>query len=177
MYICTQKKTRGAGNPSFYLLWFFEMGVEEQIKTWLDEWLAERPDLFPVKVQLNGKKLLVLIDGDEGINIGDCAKISRFLGQKFEENDIIDNAFTLEVSSPGADEPFVNYRQYKKNIGRTLHIKHNDAHFTEGKLLEVFDDKISIEQTIKEKGKKSYTEIIPVKLDDIMETKIILSFK
>ncbi|MBE7175764.1 MAG: ribosome assembly cofactor RimP [Mucilaginibacter polytrichastri] len=154
------------------------MTVEQQVETWLSEWLAERPDLFPVKIQLSGKKLTVLLDGDNGITIQDCSRASRMLGQKLEENEnLIDYAYTLEVSSPGADEPFRNQRQYGKNIGRKVLVKLTDGRTAEGKLVGANGQGIDIEQEIKEKGKKKYTENSSLLFDDIMETKIILSFK
>jgi len=154
------------------------MTVEQQVEAWLAEWLVERPDLFLVNVKLVGKKLMVLVDGDQGVTIQDVSRMSRNLSQKLEEHEnLIDHAFTLEVSSPGADEPFVNRRQYAKNTGRKVLVKLRDGSELEGKLLEATDSGIDIEQEKKEKGKKKYTENSSVLFDDIMETKIILSFK
>ncbi|MBE7178425.1 MAG: ribosome assembly cofactor RimP [Mucilaginibacter polytrichastri] len=153
------------------------MEAEKQLEKWVEEWLTDRPDLFIVKVKKSGNKVSILMDGDNGITIQDCSRISRMLGRQLEENDIIDSAFTLEVSSPGADEPFSGPRQYEKNIGRNIHVKFNDGQIAEGKLTGILGDKISIDQTKKEKGKKSFTESREIKLGDIMETTIIFSFK
>ena len=64
--------------------------------------------------------------------------------------------FALEVSSPGVDEPLKLYRQYKKNIGRTVEVLLNEETRKQGKLTEVNNDEITIEET-EGKIKKRYS--------------------
>ena len=54
---------------------------------------------------VGNQKVLVLIDGDEGVNIDDCSKISRKVGPILEEGDFMPGKYLLEVSSPGLDHP------------------------------------------------------------------------
>jgi ribosome maturation factor RimP len=100
------------------------------------------------------KILEILLDGDNGVNIDDCAQVSRHVGFHLEEENVIDDAYRLEVSSPGIDANFVNIRQYQKNIGRTVQVKLNDNTKVEGTLLTVDEMKINVLQKIKEKVKK-----------------------
>ena len=143
------------------------------------EKIADRPDLFLVEVKmLPARKLMVLVDGEQGIGIADCAAISRFVGFKLEEENVIDEAYNLEVSSPGIDTPLTLARQYTKNIGRTLGIKMLDGTKREGTLKSIDNDNIIIEEKVKgEKGKKIVLEENTIPLSQIAETKVLISFK
>jgi ribosome maturation factor RimP len=136
------------------------------------------PNLFLVDVKMHSNgKLIVLVDGDNGIGIADCAAISRHVGFHLEEENVIEEAYNLEVSSPGIDTPLTLPRQYTKNLGRTLGIKMADGAKREGKLLNVGEGEITIEETIKEKGKKAETVESTIPTDKITETKVLISFK
>src|SRR5690606_7109140 len=106
----------------------------------LIEEIIEGTELFLVDVKSGiGKttKIAVLLDRDEGISIEQCAKISRELSQKLEEMEAIDSPFTLEVSSPGLEEPLKSKRQYFKNLNRQLSVTLIDGSQQKGKLIEV----------------------------------------
>jgi ribosome maturation factor RimP len=53
--------------------------------------------------------------------------VSRHVGFHLEEENVIETAYNLEVSSPGIDFPLSSPRQYAKNVGRTLGIKMADG--------------------------------------------------
>jgi ribosome maturation factor RimP len=154
------------------------MNIEKRVTELVEEKIAEMPHLFIVDIKFypNGK-LIVLVDGDNGIGVGECAQISRHVGFHLEEENVIETAYNLEVSSPGIDTPLTLLRQYSKNIGRTLAVKTTDGTKKEGKLLAADENAITIEEQIKEKGKKAelVETIIPV--DQITETKVLISFK
>ncbi len=156
------------------------MNIEKRVIELVEEKIAEigRPDLFLVSAKLhtNGK-LIILVDGDNGIGIAECVQISRYVGFKLEEEDVIKTPYNLEVSSPGIDTPLTLTRQYTKNIGRDLAIKMADGAKREGKLTVITPDAVTIEEKIKEKGKKAeiIESIIPV--EQITETKVLISFK
>src|ERR1700759_57569 len=100
------------------------MDIEKRVKELVEEKIADRPDLFLVDVKMHSNgKLIVLVDGEKGIGIADCAQISRHVGFHLEEENVIDQAYNLEVSSPGIDMPLSQPRQYLKNVGRSLAIK------------------------------------------------------
>ncbi len=145
----------------------------------VEEKISDRPDLFVVDIKmLPNRKLMVLVDGEQGIGIADCAAISRFVGFKLEEEEVIAEAYNLEVSSPGIDTPLTLTRQYIKNIGRDLGIKMLDGTKREGTLKSIDNDNIIIEEKVKgEKGKKVVIEENTIPLDQIAETKVLISFK
>jgi len=128
------------------------------------------------KLHSNGK-LIILVDGDNGIGIDDCVAISRHVGFHLEEENVIETAYTLEVSSPGLDTPLTLPRQYVKNIGRTLGIKMADGTKREGKLSSITEDAIVIEEQTKVKGKKAEQVESVIPINQITETKVLISFK
>ncbi|RZL44379.1 MAG: ribosome assembly cofactor RimP [Pedobacter sp.] len=154
------------------------MQVENRVKELVAEKIADRPELFLVSIKmLPNNKLIIHVDGDEGISIQDCAAISRHVGFHLEEENTIEKAYNLEVSSPGVGEPLQLNRQYHKNIGRDLNIKLNDGDVKEGKLLSVTDAAITIEEKVKEKGKKVQLVETQIEFNKIVETKVLISFK
>lgn len=154
------------------------MQVEKRVKELVEEKIADRPELFLVSIKmLPNNKLIIHVDGDEGISIQDCAAISRHVGFHLEEENTIDKAYNLEVSSPGVGEPLQLNRQYHKNIGRDLSVKLNDGTLKEGKLISVTDDTIEIEEKVKEKGKKVQLVNAQIEFNNIVETKVLISFK
>lgn len=154
------------------------MQVEERVKKLVEEKIADKKDLFLVDVRmLPNNKLIIEVDGDEGISIQECVEISRYVGFHLEEENAIEVAYNLEVSSPGVGEPLKLERQYIKNIGRNLTIKVKDGLKKEGKLLEVKPTALLIEETIKQKGKKATIANTEINLNEIAETTVLVSFK
>lgn len=154
------------------------MNIEKRVKELAEEKIADRPDLFLVSIKMhpNGK-LVILVDGDHGMAIADCAAISRYVGFHLEEENTIDQAYNLEVSSPGIDTPLESLRQYNKNIGRTVAVKLNDGSKREGKLINADVSAIVIEEKSKAKGSKSQLMENLISFDQILETKVLISFK
>ena len=154
------------------------MDIEKRVTELVEEKIADRPDLFLVSVKMHSSgKLVILVDGEKGIGIADCAAISRHVGFHLEEENVIESAYNLEVSSPGIDAPLVLPRQYVKNVGRQLAIKMADGSKRGGKLTGMTEDAVVIEETIKEKGKKAEIVESAVPLAQITETKVLISFK
>jgi ribosome maturation factor RimP len=154
------------------------MDIEKRVTELVEEKIADRPDLFLVDVKMHSNgKLIILVDGDKGIGITDCAAISRHVGFHLEEENVLDTAYNLEVSSPGIDTPLMLPRQYVKNIGRQLSIKMLNGNKKEGKLTGLTEDAIIIEEIIKPKGKKAETIESVIPLTEITETKVLISFK
>lgn len=154
------------------------MQAEKRVTELVEEKISDRPELFLVEVRmLPNNKLIIHVDGDEGISIQDCAAISRHVGFHLEEENTIDKAYNLEVSSPGVGEPLRLKRQYVKNIGRELSVKLSGGEIKEGKLLSVDENGITIEAKVKEKGKKATLEETSIDFSSITETKVLISFK
>jgi ribosome maturation factor RimP len=152
------------------------MNVEEKVKKYVEDAL-EGTNLFIVDLKFLPKnRVLIILDGDAGIKIEECAKVSRYVSNKMEEDNLIEAVHTLEVSSPGVDYPLKYARQYPQHIGRTLAIRMNDGKEWEGKLEQINGDVIGISATIKVKGKKPTTEPKEFSLTEIKEAKIKIVF-
>lgn len=154
------------------------MDIEKRVTELVEEKIADRADLFLVDVKMHSNgKLMVLVDGDKGIGIADCAAISRHVGFHLEEENVIEQAYNLEVSSPGIDAPLTLARQYVKNVGRQLAIKMTDGSKREGKLTGMTEDAVVIEEINKQKGMKAETIEAVIPMTQITETKVLISFK
>jgi ribosome maturation factor RimP len=123
----------------------------------------------------NPKKLLVILDGDKGITIDDCAEVSRKLSDALDKNNLVDGAFLLEVSTPGLDQPLKNKRQYVKNIGRNIKVK-TKVSTVEGKLSNVGENAIELLQQTGT-GKKKEEKAVEIAFSDIEKTFVLVSFK
>lgn len=67
--------------------------------------------------------LRVYIDKPEGVNIGDCETVSRALSDKLDEKDFIDDAYILEVSSPGLGRTLKKDKHLEKSLGEEVEIR------------------------------------------------------
>lgn len=119
------------------------------------------------------QKVTVVVDGDGGISIDDCADISREVSKILDESSVLFDNYILEVTTPGLDQPLKLHRQYKKNIGRRLRIKVSDKIF-EGKLVAVSDSGVAIEQG---GGKKIEASVVELKFSEIDKSIVLVSFK
>ena len=149
----------------------------EAITHKVEQHLADKPDIFLVHLYIKPKNnVKVYIDGDHGVSIGSLSSFNKSLAKDIEESALFpDGDFSLEVSSPGLDEPLRLHRQYLKNIGRYVEVMDIDGIKTEGKLLEVNDNDILIEH-IKGKGKKQEIVNVEIPFDKIKTTKIQIKF-
>ena len=139
--------------------------------------ISDEPDLFLVEVRVKPtNNIKIFIDGDKGIPIDKLVQFNRRLYRQLEEeNTFPAGDFSLEVSSPGLDEPLKLFRQYKKNIGRFVEVTGNEGTKTEGKLMEVSESEIILEET-KGKGKKMETLSHSIPFQNIKTTKIQIKF-
>jgi ribosome maturation factor RimP len=128
-----------------------------------------------VKGNKGSHKVLVLIDGDDGVNIEVCSKISKHLSRNLDELDLFEGKYTIEVSSPGTDYPLGTMRQYQKNIGRYLEVKSKNTDSFQGKLIMVSEDGI---QLISGKNKnESEGKVMEIGFDEIELAKVIVMFQ
>ena len=67
--------------------------------------------------------LRVYADKEGGINIDDCVLISRALEKKLDDEDKIESAYILEVSSPGLDREIIKDSDYERFKGRLVEVK------------------------------------------------------
>ena len=139
--------------------------------------LDTNEDVFLVSVKIKPtNNIKVFLDADSGLSIDKCIKINRAMYKIIEENGWYpDGNFSLEVSSPGIDEPLLLLRQYKKNIGRPVEVTLTDTKTKEGKLLDADETSVTIEATTG-KGKKAVTEAVMIPLDQIKQTIVQIVF-
>ncbi len=139
--------------------------------------LADHPTHFLVDIWIKPtNNIKVFIDADEGIILSLLIEYNRKLYKKLEESGLFpDGDFSLEVSSPGLDEPLKLFRQYKKNVGRYVDVTRTDSSKVEGRLIEATEDGILVE-TETGKGKKKETRQESILFDDIKSTKIQIKF-
>jgi ribosome maturation factor RimP len=121
------------------------------------------------------QKVVVVVDGDAGVTIDDCATISRELSKVLDNIPRLSEHYVLEVSTPGLDQPLQLLRQYRKNIGRKLKVRLNESTL-EGQLLEVTDENITLAQEVGT-GKKKATVPVVVNFSEIDKTFVLVSFK
>jgi ribosome maturation factor RimP len=121
-------------------------------------------------------KILILVDADQGMTIAACASLSRALSGELETNENLDEAYILEVSSPGLDYPLTEKRQYQKNSGRSLKVYLLSGEEVVGKLKEVEEQGIKFVVTKKEKGKKSVEEEQSISFNEIKKSIVQVSF-
>ncbi|MDY7396433.1 ribosome assembly cofactor RimP [Aureibaculum sp. 2210JD6-5] len=152
--------------------------MREQVEKLVEEALAENPKLFLIDLKISpSNSINVVVDGDEGISIKECIRISRNIEHNLDRET---TDFSLEVSSPGLSEPIVNNRQFNKNLGKTLKVKTETDTF-EGKLLEVNDEGIVLEWKVREpkpvgKGKITVVKKAELQFDSIKQAKVKLKF-
>ena len=86
---------------------------------------AEGLELVAVEYQREsgGWILRVYLDKAGGITVDDCHRVSQQLGDLLDVEDLIDHAYTLEVSSPGLDRPLVTEADFARFAGRPVRIQ------------------------------------------------------
>ena len=93
--------------------------------------------------------LRVYADKEGGITINDCEIVNRALGDLLDKDDYIDDAYILEVSSPGLTRPLKKENDFKRSIGKLVEIKTfakvNGAKEFEGILKAYGADTVTIE--------------------------------
>ena len=107
--------------PLFFAV-MITKAIEQKIPMWLEPRLKAM-DLFFVNARIQpGNKIQVFVDGMQNITIDQCAELSKWLETFLDADDTLPSNYTLEVSSPGMDNPMQVPQQYQKRIGRLLDI-------------------------------------------------------
>lgn len=135
----------------------------------LSDYLAEKDlEIYQIQYKKEGPdwKLKLVLDKtenaeDEYVNIEECEDVSRFLSDKLDEEDFIDRAYLLEVSSPGLDRELIKDSDFRRFAGRPVELKLYEAidgnKKLEGTLIGKDGDIVKVEadgQTIELQAKK-----------------------
>src|SRR5690606_38943798 len=152
---------------------------KQKVSELVEKALEEKPSVFLIDLSISeANKINITLDGDTGVTLQDCIDISRAVEHNLDREE---EDFSLEVASAGATSPLLQIRQYKKNIGRTLHEKQNDNIEIEAELTAANDDFIVLEWESREpkkigKGKETVQNRVEVPYEDIKEAKVIIVF-
>ncbi len=163
------------------LLGFRRMINEKNIAETVNAYLRES-DQFMVDIKVTPQnKIMIYLDGDSGVTIDDCIKLSRHIEHQLDR-DIED--YALEVSSVGVGQPLLLHRQYNNNIGRRLAVTDTEDKSTKGKLVDVSSEGIVLEKDKTKKGKKKQKEPetdadarVFIPFETIKEAKVQVSFR
>ena len=109
------------------------------LELWDVEYVKEGSDYY----------LRVYIDKSGGVNIDDCVLVTRALNEKLDADDFIEDAYILEVSSPGLTRKLKKDKEFEKSIGKLIRVKLYKAEEGSkehvGRLKEFAPDKLTIE--------------------------------
>lgn len=152
---------------------------KEKVKNLVNEALLENSELFLIDLSfLPDNKIYVEVDGDKGVSLKECIRISRAVEHNLDREE---EDFSLEVTSPDVAKPLKVERQYIKNIGRILQVKAKDNANYEGTLKEVKNENIVLEWKAREpkpvgKGKVTVVKTAEIPFEDIVEAKVKIIF-
>ncbi len=133
-------------------------------------------EIFITEIKVSSSnKIKVNIDSFNGIKIDDCVVLSKIIESNFDR-EVED--FELTVSSAGLGKPFKVFKQYKKNIGKTVKVLTIDGEKQTGKLIEVSKMAFTIEPIISKKKKKlaKIEKTITYQFKQVKEVKVVITF-
>jgi ribosome maturation factor RimP len=154
------------------------MTFKEKLHSVLADCLAEKPSIFLIDlVVTDAFKVIVALDGDQGVALQDCIDVSKFIDSKLDREE---QDYSLEVASVGVGSALKQVRQYKKNIGRTLIVKTN-AEIIEAELVDANDDFVILSWQAREpkkigKGKETIQKELQLPYGDIKEAIVTVTF-
>lgn len=149
--------------------------ITEKVYSLLEP-LLDGTDIFVVNIKVKPiNNIKVYLDADSGFSIEKCSFVNRKLYALIEEAQMFPAGdFSLEVSSPGVDEPLTQMRQYKKNIGRKVTVTDNEGIEKTGILKDVTDEHITLE--IKPAKQKQALIITQIPFTNIKKTVVQIIF-
>lgn len=164
-------------SPLFILIFKHKMN-ESKIRDLVDEALAENESLYLIDLVISSNnKIQVTVDGDNGVNLSECVRISRNVEHNLDRDE---EDFSLEVTTPDISHPLKIKRQYIKNINRILKVKTELENF-EGTLTSVNEEEIELKWKAREpkpigKGKVTVEKKVTIPYKDIKEAKVKIVF-
>lgn len=167
-------KKKGTISPLFLYLIAMDQNL---VKKLVDEAISENKLLFLIELSfLAGNKIKVVVDGDQGVSIKECIRISRYVAHNIDREE----DFELEVTSPDISQPLTVIRQYQKNINRVLKVKTEEGDI-EGTLVNTSDKGIYLSWKSREpkplgKGKVTVEKNAEIAFENIKEAKVKITF-
>ncbi|WP_396171742.1 ribosome assembly cofactor RimP [Flavobacterium sp.] len=154
------------------------MTFKDKVNGLLTEGLKDRPAVFLIDLAITDSfKIIVTLDGDNGVALQDCIDISRAIENNLDREE---QDFSLEVASVGVGSPLKMVRQYKKNVGRTLIVK-LATETIEAELVEANDNFIILSWKAREpkkvgKGKETVQKRQEIPYTEIKEAIVTVTF-
>ncbi len=154
------------------------MTFKDKVNSLVLEGLLEKPTVFLTDLTITDSfKIIVSLDGDNGVVLQDCIDISRAIENNLDREE---QDFSLEVASVGVGSPLKMVRQYKKNIGRTLIVK-LATETIEAELVEATDNFIILSWKAREakklgKGKETVQKRQEIPYTEIKEAIVTVTF-
>ena len=120
---------------------------KDLIRQTIEEKLAST-DCFLVSLSISGdNQIMVEIDSETSVDLDFCVELTRYIEQHFDR-DVED--YSLEIGSYSITKPFVDRRQYRKNIGRKVEVLTEESRKIRGTLVAVDNDDFTLEIEEKE---------------------------
>ncbi|MFE1176080.1 ribosome maturation factor RimP [Streptomyces sp. NPDC058773] len=149
----------------------------ERLRGLLEPLIAARDlDLEEIEVTPAGKRrvLRIVVDSDEGVQLDECAALSREASQVLDDSDVMGGApYTLEVTSPGADRPLTELRHYRRAVGRLIKAQLHEGGELVARIITVDDAGLDLEVP-GVKGRKPTAR--RVSFDEIAKARVELEF-
>ncbi|MFN8282786.1 MAG: ribosome maturation factor [Chitinophagales bacterium] len=150
--------------------------MKEKIENELSNYF-ENTNLFLVDVKvLSNGKIEVFADGNNNITIDECAQISRHLHHFLEENGLLNDNMSLDVSSPGMDEPLKVAKQFQKQLHKKVDVVLKNGLKIGGELLAADENQITVKEVTVIK-KIETVEEHTYRFDEIKSVKKQFNFK
>ena len=126
-----------------------------------------------VDIELTGNRsrqvIRVYIEKPGGVLLSDCVAVSRELGEFFDDKNVIENSYRLEVSSPGIERPLRKVQDFERYVGHRVRIrlksKLEGKRRIVGKIVEVDDNIVRIISKDAQKASFSLADIAKANLD------------
>ncbi|MEU9116677.1 ribosome maturation factor RimP [Streptomyces sp. NPDC048483] len=149
----------------------------ERLRGLLEPLVAARDlDLEEIEVTPAGRRrvLRIVVDSDDGVQLDDCAAVSREVSQVLDESDVMGGAaYTLEVTSPGADRPLTELRHYRRAVGRLIKAQLSEGGELVARIVSVDENGLDL-QVPGVKGRKPTER--RVEFDEIAKARVELEF-
>lgn len=154
------------------------MTFKDKVSKLIVEELIGKPSIFLIDLVITDSfKIIVTLDGDNGVALQDCIDMSRAIENNLDREE---QDFSLEVASLGIGSPLKMIRQYKKNVSRTLIVK-LATETIEAELVEANDNFIILSWKAREtkkigKGKETVQKRKEIPYTEIKEAVVTVTF-
>ena len=119
----------------------------------------------------NQSVLRLFIDHENGIDVDDCAEVSRQVGAILDVEDPIANEYSLEVSSPGVDRPLFTLAHFAAVVSEEVSVKLNvpqdGRRNFKGTLVSIDEDMINVEVD---------NQVFSLLIDNVSKANLIAKF-